>query len=567
MNSKKKTGGLTFKMLLIVGLAMLVLYSTMLITSLASSDSSTKKIYSEKLTSIAISVMESYDHLIEGDYSLKDGVVYKGNTALTDELLDKIHEDDEVHMTIFYGDTRYLTSIKDSKGNKIVGTKASDEVINSVLKNGKAYVSEDVDIQGTRYFATYEPLRNGNEVVGMVFIGLEYSKIKAVVDALVVRMAVIGTTLAIVILTVSCISCLFIARTIRSVSIELDTLSNGDLNVNCHVKKINEKDELGDLANNTNRLATKLKEIVGRIHQCSEALSDGVVKLDEVVDNTSSSVTNVADAMEDVAHGAASQAETSTDLMSSIEELSANLDMITSQVEQLNDTTKSVSGVATDTRETMLELLEINEETKNSIEAIVSQSQDTLNAVEEINGIVKAIEEITTQTNLLSLNASIEAARAGEAGRGFAVVAGEIGQLAQESADSAKKITDIINNIIGQVKKSASLSDELSENAGHQISKLAETQKSMDTVISGVMNISNNTESINSEVKNLELVKVSIGDAVGALSATSEENAAAAQETSGSASVIEGNMSILKTSSNEILDVANELKEAISYFK
>lgn len=567
MNSKKKTGGLTFKMLLIVGLAMLVLYASMLITSIVNSDNSTKKIYSEKLTSIAISVMESYEHMIEGDYSLKDGVVYKGDTALKDELLDKIHESDGVHMTIFYGDTRYLTSIKDSNGNKIVGTKASDEVIDSVLKNGQAYISEDVDIQGVRYFATYEPLKNGNEVVGMIFIGLEYSKIKDVVDSLIIRMAVIGTTLAIVILFVSCVSCLLIARTIRSVSMELDTLSSGDLNVNCHVKKVNEKDELGDLANNTNKLAFKLKEIVGRIHQCSEALSDGVVKLDEVVDNTSSSVTNVADAMEDVAHGAASQAETSTDLMSSIEELSANLDMITSQVEQLNDTTKSVSGVATDTRETMLELLEINEETKNSIEAIVSQSQDTLNSVEEINGIVKAIEEITTQTNLLSLNASIEAARAGEAGRGFAVVAGEIGQLAQESADSAKKITDIINNIISQVKKSASLSDELSENAGHQISKLAETQKSMDTVISGVMNISNNTESINSEVKNLELVKVSIGDAVGALSATSEENAAAAQETSGSASVIEGNMSILKTSSNEILDVANELKEAISYFK
>lgn len=567
MNSKKKTGGLTFKMLLIVGLAMLVLYASMLITSIVNSDNSTKKIYSEKLTSIAISVMESYEHMIEGDYSLKDGVVYKGDTALTDELLDKIHESDGVHMTIFYGDTRYLTSIKDSNGNKIVGTKASDEVIDSVLKNGQAYISEDVDIQGVRYFATYEPLKNGNEVVGMIFIGLEYSKIKDVVDSLIIRMAVIGTTLAIVILFVSCVSCLLIARTIRSVSMELDTLSSGDLNVNCHVKKVNEKDELGDLANNTNKLAFKLKEIVGRIHQCSEALSDGVLKLDEVVDNTSSSVTNVAEAMEDVAHGAASQAETSTDLMSSIEELSANLDMITSQVEQLNDTTRSVSGVAENTRETMLELLQINEDTKNSIEAIVSQSQDTLNAVEEINGIVKAIEEITTQTNLLSLNASIEAARAGEAGRGFAVVAGEIGQLAQESADSAKKITDIINNIISQVKKSASLSDELSENAGHQISKLAETQKSMDTVISGVMNISNNTESINSEVKNLELVKVSIGDAVGALSATSEENAAAAQETSGSATVIEGNMSILKTSSSDISDVAKELKEAISYFK
>ena len=111
------------------------------------------------------------------------------------------------------------------------------------------------------------------------------------------------------------------------------------------------------------------------------------------------------------------------------------------------------------------------------------------------------------------------------------------------------------------------MSDELSENAGHQISKLADTQKSMDTVISGVVNISANTERINSEVKNLEIVKVSIGDAVGALSATSEENAAAAQETSGSATIIEGNMSILKTSSSDISDVAKELKEAISYFK
>lgn len=567
MNSKKKMGGLALKILLVVGIAMVILYVTMLITSMVSSDKSTKKLYSEKLTSIAISVRESYDYLLEGDYSLKDGVMYKGDTALSDELLDRIHKSDGVHMTIFYGDTRYLTSIKDSNGNKIVGTKASDEVIDSVLKNGRTYVTEDVDVQGERYFATYEPLTNGNEVVGMVFIGLEYRKIKEVVDALIIRMAVIGTSLAIVILLVSCISCITIAKTIRSVSKELDTLTGGDLDVNCRVKKLNEKDELGDLAHNTNKLASKLKEIVGKIHQCSETLNDGVSKLDEIVDNTSTSVTNVAEAMEDVARGAASQAETSTDLMSSIEELAANLDMITNQVEQLNDTTKSVSGIATDTRGTMLELLEINEDTKHSIEAIVSQSQDTLNSVEEINGIVKAIEEITTQTNLLSLNASIEAARAGEAGRGFAVVAGEIGKLAQESADSAKKITDIINNIISQVKRAASLSDELSENASQQISKLAETQQSMDTVISGVMNISNNTESINSEVKNLELIKINISDAVGTLSATSEENAAAAQETSSSASIIEDNMSIVKRSSNEILDVANELKDTISYFK
>lgn len=270
--------------------------------------------------------------------------------------------------------------------------------------------------------------------------------------------------------------------------------------------------------------------------------------------------------MDDVAHGATNQAETSSDLMANIEELSAKLDMITSHIDDLNETTKSVSDDAMDTKHTMNELLGINEETKNSVEAIVNQSRDTLNAVEEINSIVRAIEEITTQTNLLSLNASIEAARAGESGRGFAVVAGEIGALAQQSADSAKRISIIISNIVSQVEKSSALSDDLSKNATHQINKLAETQRTMETVLGGVEDISTNTDSIYSEVKSLMLIKDSISDSVETLSATSQENAAASQETSASATVIEGNMSVLKDSSDDISSVVSDLHEAVSYF-
>lgn len=545
---------------------MVLLYGSILISAITNSEKSTKSLYSEKLTSIAIAVLQSYDNLMDGNYSLKNGQVYKGNTLLTEDLLDAIHQKDEVHMTIFYGDTRYLTTIKDSSGNRIVGTKASDAVIDAVLNQGKNYISEGVDIQGVKYFATYEPLKNGEETVGILFIGLEQSKIQEVINGLIVHLVVVGSIIAAVLLAVTFIVCLMLVKSIQIVANDLRTLTDGNLNIDCHVKKINKNDEIDGLADCTNKLDERLREVVDRIQKNSGILNSDSLKLNDVVSDTSSSVSNVVSAMDDVAHGATNQAETSSDLMANIEELSAKLDMITSHIDGLNETTKSVSDDAMDTKHTMNELLGINEETKNSVEAIVNQSRDTLNAVEEINSIVRAIEEITTQTNLLSLNASIEAARAGESGRGFAVVAGEIGALAQQSADSAKRISIIISNIVSQVEKSSALSDDLSKNASHQISKLADTQRTMETVLSGVEDISTNTDSIYSEVKSLMIIKDSISDSVETLSATSQENAAASQETSASATVIEGNMSVLKNSSDDISNVASDLHEAVSYF-
>ena len=545
---------------------MILLYGSILISAIMNSEKSTKSLYSEKLTSIAVAVLQSYDNLMDGSYSLKNGQVYKGNIPLTEDLLDAIYNKDEVHMTIFYGDTRYLTTIKDSGGNRIVGTKASDAVIDTVLNQGKNYISEGVDIQGVKYFATYEPLKNGEEIVGILFIGLEQSKIQEVINGLIVHMVVVGSIIAVVLLAITFVVCLMLVKSIQIVANDLRTLTDGNLNIDCHVKKINKNDEIDGLADCTNKLAERLREVVDRIQKNSGILNSDSVKLNDVVSDTSSSVSNVVSAMDDVAHGATNQAETSSDLMANIEELSAKLDMITSHIDELNETTKSVSDDAMDTKHIMNELLGINEDTKNSVEAIVNQSRDTLNAVEEINSIVRAIEEITTQTNLLSLNASIEAARAGESGRGFAVVAGEIGALAQQSADSAKKISIIISNIVSQVEKSSALSDDLSKNASHQINKLADTQRTMETVLSGVEDISTNTDSIYSEVKSLMLIKDSISDSVETLSVTSQENAAASQETSASATVIEGNMSVLKDSSDDISNVASDLHEAVSYF-
>ena len=238
MNEKKTKSGLAIKMLLITGVAILLLYAGLLVTAITNSRNNTKKLYSEKLTSIAVSVTEAYDCMMEGDYSFKDGTVYKGDTALTEDLLDRINQEDGVHMTVFYGDTRYLTTIKDSDGNRIIGTKAPNEVIDSVLKNGKAYTTEGVDIQGVKYFATYEPLKNGDKVVGILFIGLEQSKIYGAIKTLVIRFVVVGSILVALLLVISSAENLMIVKIVKSVAKDLDTLTNGNLDINCHAMNL-----------------------------------------------------------------------------------------------------------------------------------------------------------------------------------------------------------------------------------------------------------------------------------------------------------------------------------------
>ena len=318
-------------------MAMILLYGSILISAIMNSEKSTKSLYSEKLTSIAVAVLQSYDNLMDGSYSLKNGQVYKGNTPLTEDLLDAIYNKDEVHMTIFYGDTRYLTTIKDSGGNRIVGTKASDAVIDTVLNQGKNYISEGVDIQGIKYFATYEPLKNGEEIVGILFIGLEQSKIQEVINGLIVHMVVVGSIIAVVLLAITFVVCMMLVKSIQIVANDLRTLTDGNLNIDCHVKKINKNDEIDGLADCTNKLAERLREVVDRIQKNSGILNSDSVKLNDVVSDTSSSVSNVVSAMDDVAHGATNQAETSSDLMANIEELSAKLDMITSHIDELNE--------------------------------------------------------------------------------------------------------------------------------------------------------------------------------------------------------------------------------------
>ena len=567
---QKKRVKLPFSVLLIMltMLPMVLLAAVNSIMSASALKTTLGESNRQSVESVCFSLMEAYDTLYEGDWNLIDGVLYKGehNVEDTQELLNRFQQEKSLDVTLFYGDTRVLTTLKDANGNYIVGTTADEKVSSQVLA-GRGYFDENLSVNGVPSYVAYEPLCNEDgSVVGMVFVG--YSRAtaqKAIYDAITKLSIGSGIILA-VILIIVIILVRVIVRAMTNLAGAVTKLRGGDLNVELHVDALNSRNEIGVLADNVHNLVSNLREIINGIQKDADKLNDCSVQLSGSVETTISAIDQVTNAIEEVAEGSTTQAQDTAGAMASIEELNATLDIISDKVETLSGKSDETMNVSSHAKETMVELIDINTQTKTDIDNIVEQSEKNVEAVNQINVILKTIEEISSQTNLLSLNASIEAARAGEAGRGFAVVAKEIASLADSSAAAAREIQEIIASLVEDIQKTSSLSDVLNESATKQIEKIQDTSEMFDKVLQAVNEISEGTERIREEIKSIDTVKNGISETIENLSAISQENAAASEETTASANLVNEDMKQIGKVSQNMLELAVELKRAVSYF-
>lgn len=522
----------------------------------------------EAVQSVCFSLMESYNTMYEGDWRLINGELYKGANFVghTQDLLNRFLEERQLNVTLFYGDTRVLTTLKDANGDYIVGTKADEKVSAQVLA-GNGYFNENLTVNGIASYVAYEPLRNmDGSVAGMVFVGYPRTLAQKAVTSAITSLIISYVVVLSIILVIVIILVRVIVRAMTNLSGAVTKLRGGDLNVELHVDSLNARNEIGALADNVNSLVTNLRDIMGGIRKDAETLNDCSVQLSGSVDTTVSAIDQVTKAIEEVAEGSTTQAQDTAGAMANIQELNATLDIITDKVVTLSKMSDETMNVSTQAKETMAELIDINTQTKSDIDNIVDQSEKNVEAVNKINVILKTIEEISSQTNLLSLNASIEAARAGEAGRGFAVVAKEIGSLAESSASAAREIQDIIVSLVEDIQKTSSLSDVLNESATKQLGKIQDTREMFDKVLHAIGEISEGTERIRTEVESIDAVKNGIGETIESLSSISEENAAASEETTASANLVNEDMKQIGRVSQDMLELAEELKKSISFF-
>lgn len=511
-------------------------------------------------------LIQSYD----GDFSVEDnGDLVKGQHNITQEtdVMDSLLDSSKIALTIFYGDTRYSTSIVQD-GERILGTQAGQAVVDEVLHSGNEYFASNVDILNEKYYGYYVPiLDKDNTPVGMVFAGKSQTNVSKEINSILGFIAVVTLVVSIICVITTAIFSQTISKRLTNGVNALEHISDGDLLVELNEAYANGKDETADIVRAVIKLKSTIGDIVGQIIADSSHVHLAATKLKAGAVTASDSIQQVEHAMEEVALAATAQASDTQNATNEVHTIGQRIDEINTDVQRLNENSDKMEQNGMLAKNTLKELESINAEVQNSIDTIYAQTNTTNESAQKISEAISLITSIAEETNLLSLNASIEAARAGEQGRGFAVVASQIQKLAEQSNVSAQQINQCTQSLMEDSQNAVATMDSVKETMARQCVMVEKTDQVFHQVLEGIQDSRTDVSKISDSTKALEASKVSITDIIQNLSAVSEEYAASTQETSSAATQVSSIVQDITDSSVDMQQLAAGLKDSVDYFK
>lgn len=518
-------------------------------------------------SSIGLTQLEKH---YPGEWSVENGVLYKGDYSFNEnfEFVDDLTGGTEILATLFAGDTRISSSIKDETGKRIVGSRASDEVLKRVISEGEAFAGE-ADILGKSAQTSYVPLRNDEgEVVGMWFVGV-YTDVK---NAGMKEILIFIVGLAFFNLILGILLSYFLGRSIakginRSRQ-ELKALEEGNFTADEHDTHAYRKDEIGDIARSSNHMRETIADIIRHVQEESKVLKD-------VGEQSAKNIEMIHDHIQEISATTEELSASMQETSAASEEMTASADEVMNLVESIKDKTDHGSTLSKDIK-TRAEHLK-DDAAKSEKDAKVIYEETNMNlresikktsAINDIKELSQAILAITSQTNLLALNASIEAARAGEAGRGFAVVAEEIRVLADSSKEAVSKINDITVNVSeavnGVVKDAEKLLSFMDDKVIHDYEMLVTTSKRYNEDADQVRGLVGEIDEMSDTLYgSMEQIRSAIMDISKAASEGAEGSSQIAQKISDIAIQTTDIVSLSEKSSRS----AEEMEKRIGFFR
>jgi methyl-accepting chemotaxis protein len=529
-------------------------------------DSGFKDILTSKAESDVRQVMDIIEYKHPGEWSVKDGSLYKGTEKMDgqEEFVDYLAHLSGNNVTLFAGDKRVATTFV-ADGKRAVGTQASAEVSSIVLNGGKEF-SGSAEVLGQRYFSFYAPLKNAKgDNVGMIYMGIPTEKIEqlqgtfilSMVAAVVVMLILMGIVISVV-----------VGKAVKPVlAIEqlLGTVASGDFS--SPDLKVTGKDEIASLGNSANKMKNMLHNLLKEIVESSQTLAVSCEQITISSQQTATTITQVAESTVVMAEGveklsdalghAEKQGEDVQNKMDILERASENMYKV---AQESHDRTQEGRNVVSEAVAQMKKTSDTMAESRDVVAGLGERSN-------EIGQIIDVISNIANQTNLLALNAAIEAARAGEAGKGFAVVAEEVRKLAEQSGEAADSIAKLINAIQQDTEKAVSSMND----GNNEVQKGAEMVQKMGSSFSNIENfideLGGNIKTSVEEIDNINKSCKAMIDVLISTKAVGDNSAIEAQNVSAATEEQTATVQEISQVAGKLSGLAEKLKNGVARFK
>lgn len=554
----KKRGTFATKIIVMVILAVIVSNVICMVFILESS----KKQITDSVKHTMVDVINTTSKIMENEIS-NSGVDDLDYDGYANNLSDvKLEGMGSAYMYVVQKDGTMLYHPTKEK----VGQPVENAVIKGVvqqLQDGKkpdmAVVEYDFD--GTTKYSAYTILNNENILV------LTADESEALAGITTVTGAAVGIS-AIVVLIAIIISFIMGRRLMRplvKVSTIIEEIANGDINADFGMVK-ESNDEIGLIIEKMKELTQSLGNIVGRIRNSSDTMSANSNELNDTSSQTLAANNEISKAVEDVAEGSTGMAASISKINENLLEMSNETKDINASVDEIKNQTVAVQDSSKIMNDKIKSMQDSSRKMDDGISAISKRIETVNKTVDKVSNIVSVIEEISGETNLLSLNASIEAARAGDAGKGFAVVAQEIRVLSDNTNTELENIKQIISSLVEECRYCVQASGTIVEDNAKQNEEIKAVLDEFGSLDEQIQKTAEKADEIEELVTAMVELNDDITKSSNSLTDVSAANAAATEEMNANIEELNAMMHGVSEMAGHMNNESDGLKEALSFF-